>query len=140
MKLLKSAISIQRKVSFRQGRGGCSQEVIKLKQDVADEDVEKYLQSEADDSPVLIAFTSAGGCNIELLSVIGDGIVLTIDTTDIIEGLLILLSTYYVFDLQYPRMYCQFLGFMQHVILGDIYDGKKSQGFLNVMYQMALGN
>ena len=98
------------------------------------------MKSEKDDSPILIAFTSVGSCNIELLAIVGDETVLTIDSTDIIEGLLILMSVYYVFDLAYPRMYCQFLGLIQHIILGEIYKGKKSQGFLNVMYEMAFVN
>ena len=136
--MLKSAISIQRKVSFRQGRGGASKEVLRIKQDVAAEDLEKFLDSEVDDSPILVAFLSVASNCIELLAITGDKILITIDSTDIIEGILGLLSVYYVFDLSYPRMYCQFLGLMQHIILGDIYEGKKSQGFLNVMYQMAI--
>ena len=60
-----------------------------------------------------------------LAYIICDGIRINCKSSTIIECMLILLASYYVFDLAYPEIYTEFLGFLQQMILLDPYTGKK---------------
>lgn len=139
MRLVKALTSLQRVVAFRQGRGGASKDVIKIKKDIPMEDdkIQKCLQSVENDSPQLIIFIS-NETTVQLIEIVGDGTVIHLNHCDVVEGVLTLAACYYCFDIAYPRIYSQFLGFIQHIIISDPYVGQKSGGFLHGMYTLAL--
>jgi len=65
--------------------------------------------------------------------VVGDTCVIHTQADNLVYALLILLGSYYVFNLQYPAMYDQFLGLLQQVIIGVPWDGNKTIGFVQIL-------
>ena len=59
-------------MSSGRGRGGQSKSCIKVKTNVADSDLEKYLKSKQEDTPRLVIFVD--GEKIEMINIIGDGV------------------------------------------------------------------
>ena len=139
MKLVKGLTALQRRVAFRQGRGGASKDVIKIKKNIPMEDdkIAMALETVENDSPQLVMFV-ANDIDVELLEICGDGTIIHLNHCDVIEAVLTVAACYYVFDIAYPRIYTQFLGFIQHLVIGEVYVGHKSGGFLNAMYDLAL--
>ena len=68
---------IEKKVGFSRGRGGTSKSCVKIKKNIPDKDIEKYLISKEEETPKIIIF--ADGDNIEMINIIGDGIVVNIE-------------------------------------------------------------
>ena len=48
----------------------------------------------------------------------------------VIRAVIVFISSYFVFHIGYGNDYCQFLGFMQQVLLGIPYEGKKNNNFV----------
>ena len=55
--------------------------------------------------------------------------VLRCNTDTVMDALIVLLATYYAFDLQYPQVYGQFLVFLQQHILEQPYTLSKGSNF-----------
>ena len=59
-------------------------------------------------------------------------------TTDVgakstVNALLVLMAIYYVFNLEYPKIYFQVLGIVQTYVMKDTpYNGRKSAGYAKV--------
>ena len=121
---------LERKVGFKQGKGGKWKTCLTIKEDVPEKKIEKYMVS-TEVCPNLILFTSDD--KLELIAVIGDETVLHVNEQNFVYGLVVLVCCYYVYDLAFPRKYCQSLGFIQHLILKDPYLDKKTDGFLNLL-------
>jgi len=43
----------------------------------------------------------------------------------VLNSIMMLIAIYYVFDLEYPTMYAQMLGIIQHWVVGDAYTEQK---------------
>lgn len=81
--------------------------------------------SEEEDAPVLVVFFDTEHnslCNY----IIGDDTKIFGQTINIIDGIILLMASYYVFDLEYPIIYSRVLGIIQHWVLGDIFTQTKS--------------
>ncbi|XP_035287136.1 E3 ubiquitin-protein ligase TRIM33-like isoform X1 [Anguilla anguilla] len=61
--------------------------------------------------------------------IVGDTVIARAQANTVLDAVVTLLATYYTFHLQYPRIYSQALGFLQHHLLGDMYIGPKSNRF-----------
>jgi hypothetical protein len=126
-------------VAFRQGRGGASKDVIKVKKDLPmdDDKIQKSLYTVENDSPQMVIFVD-NDTSLDLIEICGDGIVIHLNHCDLVEAVLSLIGCFYVFDIAYPRIYSQMLGIIQHLVIGDPYMGQKSNGFVQAMYTLAL--
>ena len=56
---------------------------------------------------------------ILLLAIAADHNVISVEGTDVIHGLIVLLGTYYCTDQEYPMCYSQFLGILQTIGLKE---------------------
>lgn len=75
---------------------------------------------------------------IVVFYVIGDGCKILETTTCIRTATLLLMSAYYVSDLDYPVIYGQFLGILQHWVVGDIFTQIKTTSWINFSEQFRL--
>ena len=92
---------LEKKVSYGHGHGGPSKSCFKIKENVQDEDIEKYLQSKEEETPKIVIFLDTNG--VEIIHIIGDGIVVETERKDVKYSLVALAAAYYVFDLAFPR-------------------------------------
>ena len=61
--------------------------------------------------------------------IVGDGVHISCSKT-VADAVITLLGVYYVFDLEYPKIYSQLLGTLQtHCIGGVQFEGKKSSKY-----------
>lgn len=81
----------------------------------------KHLESEEESPPALIFFKNEEEEEEEVLVIfiVADGCTI-LDTIRCIWKAAMLHIGCYVFDLEYPSLYGQFLGFLQHRVVGDI--------------------
>ena len=127
---------LEKKVSYSRGRGGQSKSCIKVKNNVEDTELEKYLRSKEEETPRLVIFSD--GEMIEMINVVGDGIVVEIERKSIEYSLVVLTASYYVFDLAFPREFEQFLEFMKHLIFDDEdKKKKKTAGFIEMFHKLS---
>ena len=84
--------------------------------------------------PRIIALTTNEKVN--LLEIVGDGTIINVSEVDVAYAIILLTCSYYVFDLAYPRRFCQTLGFFQHKVLDEQYLDTKSSGFINFLQKI----
>ena len=90
---------------------------MKIKKNVTEKDIEKYLDSKEEDTTKIVIFLD--GEKIEMISIIGDGIIVHIESKSLEYSLVVLTACYYIYDLAFPRKYEQFLEFIKHCIFKD---------------------
>ena len=90
---------------------------MKIKKNVTEKDIEKYLDSKEEDTPKIVIFLD--GEKIEMISIIGDGIIVNIESKSLEYSLVVLTACYYVYDLAFPRKYEQFFEFIKHCLFKD---------------------
>lgn len=61
-------------------------------------------------------------------------------TRSIVSATLLLMVAYYVFDLDYPAIYGQFVGVLQHWVIRDIFTQNKCTNWINFSDQACLRN
>ena len=74
-------------------------------------------------------YTNEGGSQIVGAFVTVDGSIIKCKNNNT-NAMISLMAAYYTFDLEYPEIYCQFLGFLQEKMLGLPYTYKKSTNFM----------
>lgn len=123
-------------VGFKKGRGGRFKHCIDVKWEVDDERISAELEkaSDVDDSPKLVIFSNSE--NVVLISCVGDNQIVNIEGVDVRNSLLILISLYYILDLNFPRGYSQFLGVVQEIVVKDKFKGNCSGGMIEWMSTM----
>jgi hypothetical protein len=57
--------------------------------------------------------------------VVGDNCQMFGQTLSVLDSIMLLIAIYYVFDLEYPTMYVQMVGIIQHWVVGDAYTEQK---------------
>ena len=62
--------------------------------------------------------------------VVGDNCQMFGQTLSVLNSIILLIAIYYVFDLEYPTMYVQMVGIMQHWVVGDAYTEQKCTNFI----------
>lgn len=74
--------------------------------------------------------------SLEHVYIIGDGCTIPCEVgDDVCDAIILLLGTYYIFDLAYPRIYSQMLGFLQQYVLNDPYNLEKSADYKHFVAQ-----
>lgn len=72
--------------------------------------------------------------NIKIIYAVGGGVFIDCGTNNSLKAIVALLGGYYIFDLNYPAIYGQLLGFLQQHILEEPYTyfkGSNYQQFSN---------
>ena len=117
---------IEKSVAFKKGKGVKSKSCITVAQyDVSDPE-KKHLCSSSelspprvvifmDDNKYVDGFIVGDDCKISCKNIESAG-----------EMFITLLACYYCFDLSYPRIYSQLLGFLQQFVLNDPYSLERS--------------
>ena len=98
--------------------------------DIPDAEVDQLLESKEKEAPRIVVFRRDG----EIIGtyIVGDKTVITSQRTSFAASFIVLVATYYVFNLEYPRVYSQLLGLFQtYVIKGAPYNGKKSSRYID---------
>jgi hypothetical protein len=62
--------------------------------------------------------------------VVGDNCQIFGQTLSVLDSIMLLIAIYYVFDLEYPTMYAQMLGIIQHWVVDDAYTQQKCTNFI----------
>jgi hypothetical protein len=57
--------------------------------------------------------------------VVSDEVQMYTQAETLLDGLMVLLAVYYVFDLAYPKIYSQLLGILQEYIINEPFTGGK---------------
>lgn len=97
-------------------------------QDVCDADVGKELDTPQRTAPHILVFV--GDETLKGAFIVGDFVFIDCKSNNMSVAVLTLLATYYVFDLEYPRIYSQVLGILQtHFMKTLPYDGQKSKNY-----------
>ena len=125
---------LEKAVGFKPGKGGMWKSCISIKKDVQEENAEKFLKSPQEEQPRIVIFNKNG--ENEVANIVGDGIVVNLTETSLHYALIVLVCCFYIYDLAYPRKYCQFLGLIQHIVLEDKYLDTKSAGFLSFLNKL----
>ena len=134
--MIQDVKKLEKKVSYSRGCHGQSKSCIKVKNNVEDTELEKYLRSKEEETPRLVILSD--GEMIEMINVVGDGIVVEIERKSIEYSLVVLTASYYVFDLAFPREFEQFLEFMKHLIFDDEdKKKKKTAGFIEMFHKLS---
>ena len=77
--------------------------------------------------PALCLFLIDG--EYKMAYVVGEGVRINTQAHSVLDSLVVLLAVYYVFDLNYPAMYGQLLGFLQQHVLEEPYTYFKGSNF-----------
>lgn len=87
----------------------------------------KHIENVEDSFPLMYVFSS--GETVEKIFVVGDKTVIDTNVTDFYQSLIILIAVYYTFGIDYPKAFSQILGLFQIYVVGDTFDGVKSNKF-----------
>lgn len=109
-RMLKCIKFIEKKTAFDKGKGKKSSPIIVQKQDVCDADVGKELDTPQRTAPHILVFV--GDETLKGAFIVGDSVFIDCKSNNMSVAVLTLLATYYVFDLEYPRIYSQVLGIL----------------------------
>ena len=85
-------------------------------------------------------FVSVEDRSVKSLTMVGDGLTMQLEHCEVSRACVTLLASYYVFDIEYPRPYSQFLGFVQEAVLGVPYPGTKSAGYVDFKAKLLQNN
>lgn len=136
---MQGILSLEKKINFRQGKGGPSKSVLQISDGTNPQDVDKICQTQADDHPHLVVFT-LDKKRIENVELVADECTIHVEEAGIVESLLLLCVSYYVFDLAFPRKYSQLLGLVQHTVIGENYTGKRTTAFNDLISGVHVAN
>ena len=131
---IKSLKFLEKSVGFKQGKGGSWKTCVTTRKDIPEEEVEKHLQTPGEEQPHIIGLVTNEKVN--LLEIVGDGTIINVSEVDVPYAFILLTCSYYVFNLAYPRRFCQTLGFFQHKVLDEQYLDTKSSGFVNFLHKI----
>lgn len=102
--------------------------IVILLKDLPDEDIQKSLKTKTLQPPKLVVFKSEG--KIKGQYIVSDNTYIECCATSANASILELMAAYYVFDMEYPRMYSQLLGILQTYLLRlQPYTGVRSVRF-----------
>ncbi len=126
---------LEQKIGFRAGKGQKSKPILKLHKDATADMVSNLTKSQPGDSPRLHLFYS--GDSLDTAVVSGDGTKVMMPNCDSVEcALLVLVATYYVFDIDYPRAYSMVLGFIQQSVLCQPFTTTTTKGFTSMIHML----
>lgn len=117
---------IEKSVAFKKGKGVKSKSCITIADfDISDAD-KSHLCSSSDLSPPRIVVFMDGNKCVDGY-IVGDNCKIRCRNMNNVGVIFItFLACYYCFDFSYPRIYSQFLGFLQQYVMHDPYSHEKS--------------
>ena len=83
---------LEKAVGFKQGKGSMWESCILIKKDVQEEDAEKFLKSPQEEQPRIVTLNKNG--ENEVVSIVGDGIVVNISETSLHYALIVLFAAF----------------------------------------------
>jgi hypothetical protein len=96
--------------------------------DLTEEQLKKLLNVKNEKTPPCLKVLMSDGM-FKLAYVVAEGKVIHGQTKSVLDALILVLAVYYVFDLQYPAIYGQLLGFLQQQVLEQPYTFFKGTNF-----------
>ena len=118
---------IEKEIGFRKGRGGKYKNIVQALWDVEDERIEEKCKTEENEAPKLLVFIKNE--DISMTCIVGDILQLNLNSCDVINGLVHVLASYYVFDIAYPRCYSQNPGLMQELVMNEKFKAATTNKF-----------
>ena len=126
---------LEKKIGFKQGKGGMWKTCITIKNDIPEEEMDKAMKTNEGDHPKLVV--SMVNDRLDLIELVGDKITCHMTEVNVCYAVIVLICSYYTFDLAYPWKFCQTFGFIQHKVMKEKYVDTKSQGFVNMLWQLS---
>lgn len=127
---------LEKETGYSKGKGEKSSSFISLFEDVEEKDVEKYTKSHEEEGPRLILFLK-GKDQLEMTVIATDNCRIYCQTENVINSIMILLASYYIFNLDYSRKYSQCLSFLQQYVLVDAFTSEKSLKYQHFVKKIA---
>ncbi len=121
---------LETKIAFKAGKGEKSRSIFEIFDDIPEDDIAQKLKTKPGDCPKLVMFTKDD--LVEKSFLCGDGVETKLHQ-NMGKVMLIAIGAYYVSDLEYPRIYCQLLGFLQQTVLGQAYTAQKTKAFVDAL-------
>ena len=92
--------------------------------------MEKALSTKECEAPHIVAFTNGGVGLLCGLYIVCDNVYIEVDVKlGMMGALLNLIATYYIFDLEYPRMHAMILAILQTLVMEESYKNATSKGY-----------
>ena len=118
---------LEKEIGFRKGKGGKYKNIVQTLWDIDDDRIEEKCVTEENEAPKLLVFIKNE--DVSMTCIVGDTLQLNMNSCDVINGLVHLMASYYVFDIGYPRCYSQSLGLMQEVVMNEKFKSSKTNKF-----------
>ena len=94
---------LEKATAFTRGKGQKTQSVLKLLEDIPEVEIERKTASKAEEAPKLVIMLKEGSFETALIKC--DTSLIYTRASNVGEALVVLLATYYCFQLSYPRCY-----------------------------------
>ncbi|XP_077862906.1 uncharacterized protein LOC100373251 [Saccoglossus kowalevskii] len=101
-------------------KGHKRQSVVQVLNNLSEDVLDQYLETSELDPPRLVLLT-LNNIALKRAFVVGHGMTVECKVKNVAEALLVLLATYSVWNLDYPKEYCQALYFFKIALLGESY-------------------
>lgn len=105
--------------------------------DIPEETLKKKLASK-EKTPFAVTMIKVEEQHLTFL--VGGSRIIKCQSVDAVEAVVLLLAAYYVFDLNYPAMYGQVLGFLQEKLLLQPYTFFKGTNFQKFVHKLKSQN
>lgn len=116
---------IEKSVAFKKGKGVKSKTCLTVADsNISDAEKNQLCSSAELSPPCIVIFVDEGKCKDAYI--VGDNCKISCKSVEIVQIFITLLACYYCFDLSYPRIYSQLLGFLQQFVMHDPYSLEKS--------------
>lgn len=123
---------LHQELGYKKGKGKKSTLPVKFHQDVETEDMEDKCSTVCNEAPILfLFFTSSGAFDQAIVG--GDKSLIYLQANDVVRALIAYISVFFVFYIGIHREAGQIVGFLQQILIGKVYDGSKSNGFVHML-------
>ena len=119
---------MEKETGYSNGKGEKTSSFISIFEDIDEKYFDKYTKSHEEEGPRLVMFLK-GKEQLEMAVIVTDSCKIYCQAKSILDSIIILLASYYVCNLDYPRKYNQWLGFSQQYVLRDAFTGDKSSKY-----------
>ncbi|KFM61220.1 hypothetical protein X975_17343, partial [Stegodyphus mimosarum] len=111
-------------IAFHKGKSSFSKSIIIHKSNVHEDEMLQHISKTENAPPQLYVFSD--GQDMQKAFVAGDRTVIDTNANNLYEALIVLIATYYTFLIEYPKSLSQILGLFQTYVVGESYEGTKS--------------
>ena len=123
---------LHQEMGYKKGKGKKSTLPVKFHEDVQADEMEDKCSTVANEAPILfLFFTSTGAFDQAIVG--GDKSLVYLQTNDVARALIAFISVFFVFHIGIHREAGQIVGFLQQILIGKVYDGTKSNGFVQML-------